>query len=68
MIRKIKGNISKITDGEIKKLKNNGVKINSFISLKKSNSLNKLIINTKLNVTNVEYKKALKKIINKNFI
>tara|TARA_Y100000591_G_C21362301_1_gene464677 strand:- start:256 stop:561 length:306 start_codon:yes stop_codon:yes gene_type:complete len=58
-IRKIKGNISKIIDGEIKKLNISGVKNCTSISLKKSNSLNKLIIKTKLNVTKVEYKKAL---------
>ena len=62
------GNISKIIDGELINDKYNVKKIPTFISLKNSSSVSKLIINTKLSTMNTTYKKDLKKIFIKNFI
>jgi len=62
------GKISKIIDGELIKDKYNVNKIPTLIFLKNSNSVSKLIINTKLRTINKTYKKDLKKIFNKNFI
>tara|TARA_B100001057_G_scaffold444402_1_gene481267 strand:- start:87 stop:281 length:195 start_codon:yes stop_codon:yes gene_type:complete len=62
------GNISKIIDGELIKDRYNVKKIPTSISLKNSNSVSRLIINTKQSTINTTYKKDLKKISIKNFI
>ena len=62
------GKISKIIDGELIKDKYKGKKIPTLISLKNSNSVSRLIINTKLSTINITYKKDLKKMFIKNFI
>tara|TARA_B100000963_G_scaffold357967_1_gene381425 strand:+ start:644 stop:838 length:195 start_codon:yes stop_codon:yes gene_type:complete len=63
----MKGNISKIIDGELIKDKYKVTKIPTLISLKNSNSVSKLIINTKLSTTNITYVKDFKKILIRNF-
>ena len=62
------GNISKIIDGELIKDKYKGKKIPTLISLKNSNSVSRLIINTKLSTINITYKKDLKKMFIKNLM
>ena len=47
------GKISKIIDGELIKDKYKGKKIPTLISLKNSNSVSRLIINTKLSTINI---------------
>tara|TARA_Y100000816_G_scaffold207153_1_gene153055 strand:+ start:2793 stop:2960 length:168 start_codon:yes stop_codon:yes gene_type:complete len=50
-IRKIKGNISNIKVGEFRIDRYTGKKLSTLISLKKSNSLRRLRIKIKLNIT-----------------
>jgi len=50
-IKKINGNISNIKVGEFRIDKYIGKKVPTFISLKKSNSVNKFKIKIKLNIT-----------------
>tara|TARA_B100001989_G_C24400643_1_gene394029 strand:- start:23 stop:205 length:183 start_codon:yes stop_codon:yes gene_type:complete len=49
-IKKIKGNISKIKDGEFKSDKYIGIELSTLIFLKKSNSLSKFNNNMRLNI------------------
>ena len=51
-IRNIKGNISNIKVGELRSDKYIGKKLLTLISLKKSNSLNRLSMKIKLNIIN----------------
>ena len=49
-IKKIKGNISKIKDGEFNSDKYIGIELSTLIFLKKSNSLSKFNNNMRLNI------------------
>tara|TARA_B110000003_G_scaffold264334_1_gene289019 strand:+ start:112 stop:279 length:168 start_codon:yes stop_codon:yes gene_type:complete len=53
VIKKINGNISNITEGEFRRERNIGKLAGISIFLKKSNSLNKFKINTRLSITNI---------------
>jgi hypothetical protein len=68
VIKKIKGSISKIIEGEFKNERSIGNPIPTSISLKNSNSVNKFKIKIKLNIIETTYNKDLRKIIVRNFI
>ena len=67
-IKKINGNISKTIDGVFSKDKYTGKKIFTSKSLKNSISVKRLTKKTKLKIISNTYKKALRKILVKNFI
>ena len=64
----IKGNISNINDGEFRKDKKSVKLIDTFSSLKNSNSVNKFKTKTKLNITKKTKISDLKKIEEINLI
>mgnify|MGYP001307485548 CR=1 FL=1 len=64
----IKGNISNINDGEFRKDKKSVKLIDTFSSLKNSNSVNKFKTKTKLNITKKTKSSDLKKIEEINLI
>jgi hypothetical protein len=68
VIKKIKGSISKIIDGEFSNDRKIGKLEATSISLKNSNSVNRFKINIKLNIIEITYNKDFKKISVKNFI
>ena len=68
VINKIKGNISKINEGEFNSDKNKVKLISTFSSLKNSNSLNKFRRNTRLLITKKTKNRDLIKIEDINFI
>ena len=68
VIKKMKGSISKIIDGEFNNDKKIGKLEETSISLKNSNSVNRFKINIKLNIIEITYSKDFKKISVKNFI
>tara|TARA_B100000287_G_scaffold372359_1_gene370932 strand:- start:28 stop:279 length:252 start_codon:yes stop_codon:yes gene_type:complete len=67
-IKKINGNISNIKVGEFNMDKYIGKKLLTSKSLKKSISLKRFKIKTKLNIIKVTYKKEFKNILLKNLI
>tara|TARA_A100001011_G_scaffold49611_1_gene47404 strand:- start:1559 stop:1801 length:243 start_codon:yes stop_codon:yes gene_type:complete len=64
----MKGSISKIIEGEFNNDKKSGKPEETSISLKNSNSVNRLRINIKLNIIETTYNNDFKKISVKNFI
>tara|TARA_B100001057_G_scaffold29186_1_gene26660 strand:+ start:1082 stop:1444 length:363 start_codon:yes stop_codon:yes gene_type:complete len=68
VIKKIKGSISKIIEGEFSNDRKIGKPLATSISLKNSNSVNKFKINIKLNIIETTYSKDFKKICVKNFM
>ena len=68
VMSKIKGNISNINDGEFRKDKKSVKLIDTFSSLKNSNSVNKFKTKTKLNITKKTKISDLKKIEEINLI
>tara|TARA_A100000164_G_scaffold63046_1_gene51727 strand:- start:354 stop:596 length:243 start_codon:yes stop_codon:yes gene_type:complete len=64
----MKGSISKIIEGEFNNDKKIGKPEETSISLKNSNSVNRLRINIKLNIIETTYNNDFKKISVKNFI
>ena len=68
VISKINGNISKIIEGELIRDRYMVKNTPTSVSLKNSNSVNRLIIKTKLKTINTTYKKDFKKILIKNLI
>jgi hypothetical protein len=65
--KNIKGNISKINEGELRRDKYKGKYALTFISLKKSNSLSRFNIIIKPSIIKKRFKKDLKKIKIINF-